>query len=60
MCWSTMHCCSQKQFCEDFDCTVEETKEGVTIKIQAKDPKKLEAFKKMLAAHRELCGKAPS
>ena len=50
-------CCTQKQCISDFTCETRETKDGVTMKIKAKSPQKAQALKKMVAAHKELCGK---
>ncbi len=57
MCWSFNRCCcSHEKFNENFKHEVEQTNDGLTIKIKAKSPKKAEALKKMFEAHRELCG----
>ena len=33
-------CCDPKSFAEHFECKAEETKDGVVIKVTAKDPEK--------------------
>jgi len=49
-------CCVPKDFAEHFQCKAEETKDGVQIKITAKDPEKAEALKKLFSACQTLSG----
>jgi hypothetical protein len=51
-----MCCCDHKSFAEHFECKAEETKDGVQIKITAKDPEKTEALKKLFSACQTLSG----
>jgi len=51
-----MCCCDHKSFAEHFECKAEETKDGVQIKITAKDPEKAEALKKLFSACQTLSG----
>jgi len=45
-----------QDFTEHFQCKAEETKDGVQIKITAKDPEKAEALKKLFSACQTLSG----
>lgn len=57
MYFSFNHCrCNHGRFNEDFEHEVEQTDDGLTIKIKAKSTEKAEALKKMFEAHWELCG----
>lgn len=49
-------CCDPKNFAEHFQCKAEETKDGVLIKVTAKDPEKAEALKKLFSACQTLSG----
>ncbi len=49
-------CCDPKSFAEHFQYKTEETKDGVVIKITAKDPEKAEALKKLYSACQTLSG----
>jgi len=49
-------CCDPKSFAEHFQCQTEQTKEGMVIKITAKDPEKKEALKKLFSACQTLSG----
>jgi hypothetical protein len=49
-------CCDPKSFAEHFQCKTEETKDGVVIKVTAKDPEKAEALKKLYSAYQTLSG----
>jgi len=44
------YCCDPKSLGEHFECKTEETKDGVVMKITAKDPEKAEALKKLFSA----------
>jgi hypothetical protein len=56
MCCSFRHCCSDSvEFGENFVREVEQTDDGLNIKIKARSPEKAEALKKMFEAHKELC-----
>ncbi len=56
MCFSFSRCrCNHGRFNENFEHEVEQTDDGLTIKIKAKSPEKAEALKKMFEAHRKLC-----
>ena len=52
------NCCgiNTKSFCEQFEFDVEETKEGIQVKIKAKDPNKTESLKAMVKDCRDFCG----
>ncbi len=57
MCFSfNRYRCNHEKFCKDFKHEVEQTEDGLIIKIKAKSPEKAAALKKMFEAHRELCG----
>jgi hypothetical protein len=57
MCFSFNRClCNHVRSNENFEHEVEQTEDGLTIKIKAKSPEKAEALKKMFEAHKELCG----
>ena len=50
-------CCqNMKSICEQIDCTVNETEDGVRIELRAKDKSKKESFKNLLKAFRGFCG----
>jgi len=49
-------CCVPKDFVDQFECKVEETKDGINMKITAKDPEKAEALKKLYSACQTLSG----
>jgi len=49
-------CCVPKDFADQFECQVEETKDGINMKITAKDPEKAEALKKLYSACQTLSG----
>jgi hypothetical protein len=51
-------CCDPESFPKDVECKSEETKDGVQIKITAKDPEKAEALKKLFSACKTLSGEA--
>jgi hypothetical protein len=58
MCCSFRHCCSDfVRFEENFTREVEQTDDGLNIKIKAKSPEKADALKKMFEAHTKLCSK---
>lgn len=50
-------CCDPKSFAENFEYKSEEVKDGIQIKITAKDPEKAEALKKLFSACKTLGGK---
>jgi len=50
-------CCDSKSFAENFEYKSEEVKDGIQIKITAKDPEKAEALKKLFSACKTLGGK---
>lgn len=57
MCFSFNRClCNHVRSNENFELEVEQTEDGLTIKIKAKSPEKAEALKKMFEAHKEFCG----
>jgi hypothetical protein len=45
-----------KDFADQFECKTEETKDGIAMKITAKDPEKAEALKKLFSAFQTLSG----
>ena len=53
-----MDCCSfpmdPKSLCENFNCKIEETKEGVQINITPKDPAKSESLKSFVKSWKDL------
>ncbi len=49
-------CCMPKDFADQFECKTEETKDGIQMKITAKDPEKAEALKKLFSAYQTLSG----
>lgn len=53
-----LNCCGidTKSFREQFECDLEETEEGVQVKIKAKDPNKTDSLKAMFKAYRDFSG----
>jgi hypothetical protein len=43
-----------KSLCENFNCKIEETKEGVQINITPKDPAKAESLKSLVTSWKDL------
>lgn len=51
-------CCGPESLGKDVECKSEEIKDGIQIKITAKDPEKAEALKKMFSACKTLSGES--
>lgn len=51
-------CCGKdmKSLCEQLECNVKETQEGIQVEISAKDASKTESLKALARAHRDFCG----
>jgi hypothetical protein len=51
-------CCGKdvKSLCEQVECRLSETKDGVQVEITAKDASKTESLKAMVKAVRGFCG----
>lgn len=54
MCYAC--CCDPKKFSQLFEKEIEETKEGIIIKLKAKDKEKAEALKNLFSASQTLFG----
>jgi len=52
------NCCgkSAKDICEQLDCNIKETQEGIQIEIKAKDPSKTESLKTLIKSCKDFCG----
>jgi len=49
-------CCDPKKFSQLFEKEIEETKDGIIIKLKAKDKEKAEALKNLISASKTLFG----
>jgi len=49
-------CCDPKKFSQFFEKEIEETKDGIIIKLKARDKEKAEALKKLISASKTLFG----
>ncbi len=54
------NCCSKegKSICEQLDCAVKETAQGIQVEISAKDPSKMESLKTLIKALHDFCGRS--
>jgi len=52
------NCCGKemKSLCDQLECQVKETTNGVHVEIAAKDPAKTESLKALVKAARDFCG----
>ena len=51
-----MNCCSENDNAgKDLTCKIEKIENGIILKIEGKDPKKVAALKKMIETNLELC-----